>query len=64
MGSHTRRTLGWLLLVLGVAGCAASSPSGAPAGAPTAATQQDCERGGGIWRGDRGYCERAGGGGY
>lgn len=60
MGPHTRRTLGWLLLLLGLAGCAASSPGGAP----TAATQQDCERAGGVWRGDRGYCERGGGGGY
>jgi hypothetical protein len=57
MGQRMRMTLGWLLLLVGLAGCAAS-------GAPVAATPQDCERSGGIWRGDRGYCERPGGGGY
>jgi hypothetical protein len=58
MGQKIRLTLGWLLL-LGFAGCAASQTA-----APVAATQQDCERAGGIWRGERAYCERAGGGGY
>jgi hypothetical protein len=64
MGQMIRMAFGWLLL-LALAGCAASASTGAkPAGAPTAATREDCERSGGIWRADRAYCERPGGGGY
>jgi hypothetical protein len=51
------RTIGWLLLMLAVAGCAESV---APAPAGTA--QQECERSGGTWRGTR--CETSAGGGY
>ena len=58
MRQTMRLTLGWLLL-LGIVGCAGSQSA-----TPVAATQQDCERAGGIWRGERAYCERAGGGGY
>ena len=58
MDQKIRLTLGWLLL-LGIAGCAGAQSAG-----PVAATQQECERTGGIWRGERAYCERAGGGGY
>ena len=57
MGQNMRLTLGWLLL-LGLAGCA-----GSPGAGPVAATQQDCERAGGIWRSATAYCERSGGGG-
>ena len=57
MGQRMRLTLGWLLL-LGIAGCAGSQTAG-----PVAATQQECERAGGIWRAPTAYCERSGGGG-
>jgi hypothetical protein len=51
-------TLG-IVVLLTLAGCAGSQPA-----APVATNQGECERAGGIWRGDRAYCERAGGGGY
>jgi hypothetical protein len=66
MGWIIRMPLGWLVLVA-LAGCAASTPTGAnPVGSPTLA-REDCERSGGIWRAERAYCERpgaGGGGGY
>jgi hypothetical protein len=49
--------LGWLVLLLGVAGCAESV-----APEPAATAQQACERSGGMWRGTR--CETSSGGGY
>jgi hypothetical protein len=66
MGPMMRMAFGWLLL-LALAGCSASAPTGTkPASAPTADSREDCERSGGIWRADRAYCERPGGagGGY
>ena len=52
----SRTMLGWLLLLLGVAGCAESV-------APEPATaQQTCERAGGTWRGTR--CQTSPAGGY
>jgi len=57
MSQKMRLTLGWLLL-LGIAGCAASHTAG-----PVAGTQQECERAGGMWRVATAYCERSGGGG-
>jgi hypothetical protein len=60
MGKTVGAAFGWLLLVLGLAGCASSQ--GAP---PVAVSQQECERSGGMWRAATAYCERAaGGGGY
>ena len=49
-----RAILGWVLLMLSVAGCAESV-----APAPAATAQQTCERAGGTWRGTR--CETPGG---
>ncbi len=57
MNQKMRLTLGWLLL-LGIAGCAASQTAGS-----VATSQQECERAGGIWRVATAYCERSGGGG-
>ena len=53
----SRTMLGWLVLLLGVAGCAESVAPG-----PAATGQQACERSGGTWRGTR--CETSSGGGY
>ena len=56
MQADVRTILGWLCLMLSLAGCAESV-------APEPATaQQTCERAGGTWRGTR--CETSAGGGY
>jgi hypothetical protein len=51
-----RAVLGALLLIVGLAGCG-------PSAAPVATAQQQCERGGGVWRSAIGTCERGAGGG-
>ena len=53
MGKAKRGVIGVLLLVAGIAGCAAPAP-------PVTAAQQECERSGGTWRGET--CERSRGG--
>jgi hypothetical protein len=57
MRVDVRTILGWLCLMLSLAGCAESV-----APAPAATAQQTCERAGGTWRGTR--CETSSGGGY
>ena len=58
MGQIMRSAFGCVLLLM-LAGCA--GPSTRLGDTPT---QGDCERSGGVWRADRSYCERSGGGGY
>jgi hypothetical protein len=60
MSSLSRVISGALLLVVGLAGCGAST-------APTVfSAQTQCERNGGTWRSASGTCqfESGGGGGY
>jgi hypothetical protein len=53
--------LGSLALIVALTGCAEVSATSATV-APVRTSQQECERGGGVWRAT--FCESSGGGGY